>query len=237
MRKTLLFSVLFSFLFTLSSVAQSDKTVHLKNGSIIYGQIIEQYPDSIVKIISNKNLWVFKMEDVEKIAGKPEFINTPDKNGLRLFVNVNYPIDGIDVSSTIGYRFKEKYTVGLGTGIGGYIDEGVFIPIYTSFQMDLKNKRRTPFIYANAGYSFRPDNYQRWNAIDYKSHAGIFQTGVGFKFRKSNNFGINLKVGYRVQAIFEEYSYYRNWENEDNLTKVENNSYLHRLDYGISFTF
>ncbi len=62
----LLFLLLANFCF-----AQSDKTdvVYLKNGSIIKGEIVEFYPDSLVKIETwDGSLFVYKIEEILKLA-------------------------------------------------------------------------------------------------------------------------------------------------------------------------
>lgn len=45
-----------------------EDVVYLKNGSIIHGIIIEQVPNESLKIKSGQNLFVYKMEEVQKIV-------------------------------------------------------------------------------------------------------------------------------------------------------------------------
>jgi len=58
-----------------NAVAQSqqlDEVVYLKNGSIIRGIIIEQVPNKTIKIkTADENLFVFKMDEIEKITKEP----------------------------------------------------------------------------------------------------------------------------------------------------------------------
>ena len=73
-KSNIIFGVILTlFVFLLISnpvLAQSDKVdaVYLKNGSIIKGEIVEFYPDSLVKIETyDGSLFVFRMEEVIKI--------------------------------------------------------------------------------------------------------------------------------------------------------------------------
>src|SRR4051812_29343341 len=66
-------SVIFMALFTFStsSIAQSnyEDVVYLKNGSIIHGMIIEQvHNESITIRINDKNIFVWKMDEIMKIT-------------------------------------------------------------------------------------------------------------------------------------------------------------------------
>jgi hypothetical protein len=83
--KTLLLLI---FLLFISVPAQSQKmqdVVYLKNGSIIRGTIIEMIPDKTIKIESGDNLFVYNMEDIEKIVKEiDKKSSTNKKNFLTL---------------------------------------------------------------------------------------------------------------------------------------------------------
>ncbi len=219
-------------IFICSAFAQQKKFVHLKNGSIIYGAILEEHPDSIVKILSNKNLWVFKMQEVEKITVKNEHYYLADKEGGRAYLGLMTTLDGIDASFALGYRFKKRYTAGLGVGLG-MLDDDIYIPIYTMFQADFDNQKKTPFIYLNTGYSFVPTSSSWWRE-DYKAYGFLFQAGLGYKIRFVRFNGINLKLGYRMQALYESYTT-TNWQST-NPIKINKKTYMHRMEFGINFT-
>ena len=66
------------------SKAQSayEDVVYLKNGSIIRGTIVEQIPNESIKIQSDRNLFVFKMDEVLKIT-KEEVVIPAEKKAKR----------------------------------------------------------------------------------------------------------------------------------------------------------
>ncbi len=66
-----LFAFLFAFALTQNAFAQFgyEDVVYLKNGSVIHGIIIEQIPNVSIKIqTKNRDIFVFKMEEIEKIT-------------------------------------------------------------------------------------------------------------------------------------------------------------------------
>ena len=65
------FLFLLAFIQAFVSFAQAgyEDVVYLKNGSVIHGVIIEQVPDQLIKIeTKDKSVFVFKMEEIEKIT-------------------------------------------------------------------------------------------------------------------------------------------------------------------------
>ena len=65
MKKLILILVFFSgFIFT----QQYEDVVYLKNGSIIRGIIIEQAPNRHIKIQSGQNVFVYQMDEIDKMT-------------------------------------------------------------------------------------------------------------------------------------------------------------------------
>lgn len=84
--KKLLISLIL-FLFTLSTFAQGNyrDVVHLKNGSIIKGVIVEQVPGKQLKIeTADGSLFVYQMEEIDKMSKEPI-----TRSGLRIGNNTS----------------------------------------------------------------------------------------------------------------------------------------------------
>lgn len=62
--------------------AQNDyqDIIYLKNGSIIKGTITEQIPNKTIKIKTENNIFVYKMEEVEKITNNEKSLSTKKKS-------------------------------------------------------------------------------------------------------------------------------------------------------------
>jgi len=238
MKKITCLSFLIVFLLAfVQTQAQNKVSVFLKDGSIISGRIVEQYPDSIVKILSNGNIWVFRMSEVEKIDGKLTSVVLEDKNGVRAVATFFVQGDGAGVKGQIGYRFGNHYTASL--GIGSQQTDGVaFTPLFTDFRYDFKTTRKSPFVYAQAGYAWGDDSYYYdygWYQ-DYEFRGGIYAAGgLGLKTRYEK-IGIEFTLGYGFQTAYKSYGYFQQWE-PPIISTVENHYMYHRvlLGFGLSF--
>ncbi len=77
------FALLLFALLTTVSYGQSNyqDVVYLKNGSIIRGLIIEQVPNKSIKIeTAERNVFVYQMDDIEKITKEPYDSKRSDSN-------------------------------------------------------------------------------------------------------------------------------------------------------------
>ncbi len=145
MKKQLfLLAALFVIVMMLPATVQAqsyEDVVHLKNGSVIRGMIVEQVPNESLKIETRDgNIFVYQMGEVEKmtkemtaprsprtsrstgnrVAREPEF-NKPQ--GYLGIVEVggglglgNYAAQRASVSMINGYRFFPQLAVGIGVG-------------------------------------------------------------------------------------------------------------------------
>jgi hypothetical protein len=92
--KNLIKSLCF-FLVAISCYSQDSyqDVVYLKNGSIIHGIIVEQIPNQSIKIqTSDKNVFVFKMEEIEKITkelNNEETVDIPVRTGIAFSVGLS----------------------------------------------------------------------------------------------------------------------------------------------------
>ena len=65
-----------------------EDVVYLKNGSVIHGMIIEQVPNVSIKIQTvDRNIFVYKMEEVEKMTKEPVTAATRPGGQKSLFKN------------------------------------------------------------------------------------------------------------------------------------------------------
>lgn len=122
-------ALLFLTLITSSSYGQNNyqEVVYFKNGRIIRGTIIEQVPNKSIKIeTADKNVFVFPLDEVEKITKETTTENKQIKNksvrrkgyiGLSIgpsfpvgdFASYGYAKTGIHINLiNFGYRFSEN---------------------------------------------------------------------------------------------------------------------------------
>ncbi|MGA2668990.1 MAG: hypothetical protein ABSF32_08740 [Ignavibacteria bacterium] len=124
MKTTFLLISIFLFTACMAFAQQYEDVVYLKNGGEIHGTIIEQVPNVSIKIKTNEgNIFVYKMEEIEKITKKEitdentneEKTNLKLKNRTRgLFFRVDLEIGGPTGSTPSGGDWQDIYAVHLG---------------------------------------------------------------------------------------------------------------------------
>lgn len=222
-----LFFILF---FTSISVqAQNQQeVVYLKNGSIVRGVIIEQIPNSSLKIQTvDGSIFAYKMEDVEKItkevtpnnrykrynssnSGSP-FNGKGLTAGYRGFVDLGYTLgtgdwgeDRIEFATSHGYQFNPYIYAGLGAGAHYYFDSDVVeIPIFAHVRSEFLNNSILPFVDFKIGYTV------------YDATGFYMSPTVGCRFALGNKGGISIGLGYTMQKI-EYYDYYYGYSGSEN---------------------
>ena len=213
MKKIFILPLLLLLCVTAYSQKGSD-IVYLKNGSKIKGTIIEQVPNVSLKIQSGENVFVYQMDEVEKIAkeqlqsknnlAEPVELKTnyPNK-GYRGFgeINIGAGKDGADTEfnhiaflSAHGYQFNSKLFVGGGAGLNIYYNDNdgvVLIPLFADVRLDMVQSGISPFLDVRLGYSVG-DN-----------EGVYFAPSFGVRFSK-----FHLSAGYLLQGYYYEVNKY-----------------------------
>lgn len=199
------------------------EVVYLKNGSVIRGIIIEQIPNSSLKIkTADGSIFAYKMADVEKIAKEAMQINQhkgklPNNNpltaGYRGFVDLGYTIgtgtwaeDRIEFATSHGYQFNHYLYTGLGAGIHYYFNSDVIeIPIFTHIRSEFLSNAISPFIDFKIGYTV------------FDSPGFYMTPSLGCRFAFRNNGGISIGIGYTMQKLtYYYYNYYDSFSSKEN---------------------
>lgn len=145
---------------------QIQETIYLRNGSIIKGQVVEQIPDSAIKVkAADGSLFVYNMADVERIV-KEESVVPSRKDGRHRGLDFNLAL-GYHISTKggsgmasaeigIGKRFNKHFYWGIGTGVFLPTGDGdPVIPITSDFKVyfPLKGTSVKPGAMLRAGYA------------------------------------------------------------------------------------
>ena len=195
---------------TLLAFAQNNQEiVYLKNGNKVKGIIIEEIPNTSIKVkTSNGSILVYSIHEIEKIISPEDEIfqkkfrfkqynNNPtyDKTGYKGFIDFGGVIgignrgDGaIAVSTTHGYQFNPYFFFGAGIGIEYHMNwETFFIPVFADIKTYFLNKNISPFLGLKAGYSV------------YDGKGCYINPHIGATLSSSPRFGMNLTIGYNMQ--------------------------------------
>ena len=165
--KRLFLSLLACLMFACLAEAQRTyDTIYLKNGSVLYGQIIEELPDTQVKIrLSDGSLLICPYSDLERIeysTGRASFYEEPRTPYLNWHLDAGYlfgPSERQHTGAFVSYgaRFSRVLFLGLGSGIMCDRAESadLVIPIYGHLRAYLPVRGPIkPFVDLRPGYGF-----------------------------------------------------------------------------------
>lgn len=187
-------------------VAQNNyqDVVYLKNGSIIYGVIIEQIPDKSIKIeTTDGSVFVFQMGEIEKLTKESTKGNNPGlESGYRGIIEVGYELgltesDRLKLNIINGYQINPYFSLGFGLGLRYtyYIsDREAIIPIFGDLRVNFMDKGVSPYSSLAVGYSLNGDN-------DFKKEGILFNIIGGVSFMVSDESAMNIGVGYEMQRL------------------------------------
>lgn len=223
-----------------SAQKNKENALHLKNGSIIYGKILENHPDSIIKIQDNcDNILVYEHTEIQslKVRNKEE----KKDRGFPYRINFNTGIAGFGgnfdpaISLLIigTYHFNEKFSAGILSGIEYF---GMpLLPAAGEFQVNVFNRNTTPYVYLRGGYGFTLYPNEETNSYNRTYAGGLFLGGgIGIKKRFSSEFAMTFSIGYRHQQTYESYDYlFDNFWNSD----YERHYFYNRAAFRIGLVF
>lgn len=165
--KRLFLSLLACLMFACLAEAQrTHDTIYLKNGSILYGQIIEELPDTQVKIrLRDGSLFICPYSDLERIeysTGRASFYEEPRTPYLNWHLDAGYlfgPSEHQHAGAFVSYgaRFSRVLFLGLGSGVMCDRAESadLVIPIYGHLRAYLPVRGPIkPFVDLRPGYGF-----------------------------------------------------------------------------------
>ena len=185
--------------------AEAIDVVHLKNGSMIKGTIIEQIPNESIKIeTSDGSIFVYDFDQISKISiehidKRNEYSYNNMIGGLYIRIsNTNIyalnSLDRIKDNVSAGFMFSTSYG---NTSLPGQIYQ--FMP-YIAFDL-FKSKYITPLLIVGGKYSIR-----EWESTSMDASGTI--THFGLLFGGAINLKLNNKIGFGIIAAMAENYYF-----------------------------
>ena len=238
--------------------------VHLKNGSVIRGIIIEQVINKAIKLeTSDKSIFVFEMDDIEKLTKErvPTSTKATEKKeeeplkpkreikqkGYTNITELNFGFQ--DAFTTYGFHTINGYlvnpifSVGLGVGIEAYPSSlfrsqknttWAMLPMFIDARANFINGPITPFLSFGAGYSIPLDE-----SFPHTNIGGILiNPSVGVKFFISKSTALNFSLGYRFQELGQKWTpyYYQTTDTSLEQTNLQRTE-LHFVSLKVGVTF
>lgn len=219
------FLLLLFLLFSAVVSAQNnyEDVVYLKDGSIIHGMIIEQIPNVSIKIKSGVNVFVYKMDDIEKIT-KEEIQSGSGTGGDYGFKPSgfvgnyeiglsDYPQGGnvamFSVNLVNGYMFNPYFSLGFGVGAEISAKKVYNFPVYADMRAYLTKTRVAPYFNFATGYNalvMQSEDYYDSGTDIY--HCFMFSPAFGVRFAINQKVGATFSIGYKYLGYRYSYDYY-----------------------------
>lgn len=219
-------SILFCAQLFSQTLADFEEVVYLKNGSVIRGIIVEEFPGKSVKIQTReKNLFVYQLDEVEKItrelysgSGATASSSTRKNKGFNAYIDQGlniwfsgdpYPMNYTSIA--LGYKVNRVLFIGGGTGLlarKGF----VAVPVFIDTRLTLTKTKVAPLLNFQAGY-ISPnilDGSRDTYYVNEDSYGGFYfaaRPGIGFNLKK--DLDLNIYTGYVLGSqIVNTSSYY-----------------------------
>lgn len=238
---------LFTIILLLGSVllvAQEVDLLHLKNGSIIRGRIIEVDPAVQVRIRDmSGNLWVCAMEEVDRISSEEPgeeatwqgseagfgtgFVNL---TSMGFLAGSSRNEQAAPFSLVMVNGWMSQMGLFAGAGVGIEFLNTTCMPLFADVRMDLNKGSVVPYLVAKGGWSLPLAKDYTEYETDYSYQGGpLFAMGMGLKVRTRQHFAWDIGLMYRYQET--SYSEHYDWNNQE----YDYTNYYNRIEIRLGF--
>ena len=242
-RETLVVILLIMISLQLSAQRHKD-ALYMKNGSIIYGKLLE-IADSKYKFqLSDGSLIIYPESDIDKMVKEvPSFQGRrTDGLGMSLEAGLLLGAQNSDYDAPFSFSFLGTYTIKtkniLGIGSGVEFLGVPFVPLFMEYKYIVKDSKASPFFFARAGRLIHlADNNSDYDPYAYEKHdyrGGFSATlGTGISWAKED-VEPYLSFAYRYCRTSNKQNTYNNGSYDYDF-KYENN--YNRLEVKFGFRF
>jgi len=239
-----LLPVLIALIFILFPVsAQKSKDVlYLKNGSVIFGKLLEIKDGQYKMQTSDGSIFMYKTDEVDKFAKESPQFDGRKTDGFSFSMEAGLLAGAQQTDYTAPFSFnflmgitsKTNNVFSFGSGVEFF---GMpYTPFFLEYKRLINNNKTTPFIFFRGGTLTQlggsdsdapPVNYS-YNAYNYKG-GGSFAFGSGISWAKTD-YESYLSFAYRyAHTSYQKKEY-------NNITSTYENS-LNRLEIKFGFRF
>ena len=206
----------------LNAQISTEDVIHLKDGTIYYGQIIEQKVGEYVKLeLIGGSLMIIEQEKIDRITRKPSryrsinrVMNFPVKSlyfhekGVYKALATSFSFGegrwggvrlDMSLNYRLGYRFSRYLGVGGGIGLSDY-RSGLIVPLFLDVHGDLLRKHISPYYHFQFGYGWGATSH--W-PVDEIRGGWMNYGALGVKIRTIKRLEWVFSLGYKSQQNLE----------------------------------
>ena len=229
MKRLLLLFIICTYITVQLNAQQGGDALYLKNGSVVYGKLVEVKDNQYRVKTVDGFLFSFSADEVEKfslgVKSETREIEFNDPNGFGFGIetgflfgeaNEHFPILLV-FNPMLTYTLKTNHTLGFVTGVE--IFDQLYLPLQLEYRTNILKRNVTPFIYARGGgliplggedssedykggWTFGVGTGFRWPIADFESYIK-FGFRYGYTVHTENNsYNSTFPVNYTYQEIF-----------------------------------
>lgn len=242
MKKHILLVIILIITVVQLSAQKTSDVLYLKNGSIIYGKLIEITNDQYKMQTSDGSIFIYKSDDVDKFAKEPLFFEGRKDHGFGFALEVGFLIGSqeSDYVAPLSFNFLASITsntnnvISLGSGVE-FIGRP-YTPLFLEYKYILNNRKTSPFIFLRGGGLIPAKNTEESSSVTYQNtqpkdyNGGLSMAiGTGISWAKEG-YETNLSFAYRyAHTNYTQYEYNRG--------DVTYNSKYNRLEIKFGYKF
>lgn len=243
MKKLLTFVIMLIFILFPLSAQKTKDILYLKNGSIIYGKLME-VTDTQYKIkTSDGSIFIYSLPEVEKFVNETPEFEGRKKSGLGFVLEAGFLVgaQSSDYKAPFSFNLMVNTTVdtrnifGLGSGVE-YLGQP-FSPLFLEYKLLFSDKKTTPFMFIRGGKLFHLKGDAQNTDVFYpqndyvKSYdgGGSFTLGTGISWTKEDG---ETYLSFAYRNLHTSYTQ----KNFNNQTATYKNAY-NRLEVKFGFRF
>lgn len=215
--------VVIMLIFTIINLSAQNKkdVLYLKNGSIIYGKLMEVIDNQYKIKTPDGSLFVFSSAEVDKFVNEAPVYDGRKKRGLGFSLEAGVLIgsQSSDYKAPFSFNIAGNFTsnvrniIGIGSGVE-YLGNP-FTPLFIEYKYLFSNKKTTPFIFVRGGklFNLKGDDYTNdyvnpsYNYEKSYSGGGSFTVGTGISWSKEEGETF-LSFAYRyARTSYSQYDY------------------------------
>jgi len=160
MKKLLVSAIILIFIIFPLMAQKTKDVLYLKNGSIIYGKLMEVSDNQYKIKTSDGSIFIFSTPEVEKFVNERSQFDGRKKGGLGFVLEAGVLIGSQSSNYKAPFSFNllanitsnTKNIFGLGSGVE-YLGQP-FTPIFVEYKYLFSDKKTTPFLFFRGGNLF-----------------------------------------------------------------------------------
>jgi len=232
MKKTIsIIIIIASCLFTANAQKKRD-ALYLKNGSVIYGDLVEVSNSTYKIMTSDGSLFVYREDEIDRYQKEDNRVSGLKESNVGVGMEAGFLVGSqsssyvapFSFTAQVAYRPGAVHSIAAGSGVEFL---GVsYMPLFLEYKYHLTNNPVSPFLFfrggllaylGGAGNDNSYDYYSYYEERDYKGGPS-FAAGTGITWHKES-FDMNLSFAFRyarTSYTYEDYystptTYETNW--------------------------